>query len=157
MYNDSTIDRQYFTAVLAFSLHARICGGGRFEVPFFAYAFFPSVCLSVCPSVFFFLFFPKWRSARAHQLRSLSQDQSTVVQRAETTVDEGSGPDDLRVSSFPLVGSHKLPGQHSQAHSRLCWVKRVWRCLSVTCHLHFWQNDRGLLHATAAVKLVFGL
>ena len=25
----------------------------------------------------------------------------------------------------------------------------MYACLSVTCHLHFWQNDRGLLCATA--------
>ena len=26
---------------------------------------------------------------------------------------------------------------------------RVYACLGVTCHLHFWQNDRGLLRDTA--------
>ena len=25
-------------------------------------------------------------------------------------------------------------------------------CLAVTCHLHFWQNDRGLLRATAVTR-----
>ena len=25
-------------------------------------------------------------------------------------------------------------------------------CLSVTCHLHFWQNDRDLLHATVVTE-----
>ena len=25
-------------------------------------------------------------------------------------------------------------------------------CLGVTCRLHFWQNDRGLLHATAVTR-----
>ena len=25
-------------------------------------------------------------------------------------------------------------------------------CLAVTCHLHFWQNDWGLLHATAVAQ-----
>ena len=29
---------------------------------------------------------------------------------------------------------------------------RVYACLGVTCHLHFWQNDRGLLHATAVTR-----
>ena len=28
-------------------------------------------------------------------------------------------------------------------------IRKVYACLAVTCHLHFWQNDRGLLHATA--------
>ena len=25
-------------------------------------------------------------------------------------------------------------------------------CLGVACHLHFWQNDWGLLHATAVLR-----
>ena len=25
----------------------------------------------------------------------------------------------------------------------------MYACLGVTCHLHFWQNDQGLLRATA--------
>ena len=32
--------------------------------------------------------FPAWRLARAHEFHSLGQDQSTVAQRAETTVTE---------------------------------------------------------------------
>ena len=27
-------------------------------------------------------------------------------------------------------------------------IHRVHRCLTATCHLHFWQNDQDLLHAT---------
>ena len=26
---------------------------------------------------------------------------------------------------------------------------RVYACFDVTCHLHFWQDDQGLLRATA--------
>ena len=35
-------------------------------------------------------FFPQWISAGAHQFHSLGQNQSTVAQRADTTVDERS-------------------------------------------------------------------
>ena len=28
----------------------------------------------------------------------------------------------------------------------------MYACLAVTCHLHFWQNDRGLLRATAVTR-----
>ena len=28
-------------------------------------------------------------------------------------------------------------------------IRKMYACLAVTCHLHFWQNDRGLLRATA--------
>ena len=50
-----------------------------------------------------------------------------------------------------LIGSHTMPGQHSPFS--LLLVKSVYMCLGVTCHLLFWQSDRGLLHATA-VRLV---
>ena len=28
----------------------------------------------------------------------------------------------------------------------------MYVCFAVTCHLHFWQNDRGLLHATVVTR-----
>ena len=28
-------------------------------------------------------------------------------------------------------------------------IRKVYACLAVTCHLHFWQNDRDLLRAIA--------
>ena len=31
-------------------------------------------------------------------------------------------------------------------------IRKVYVCLAVTCHLHFWQNDRGLLLATAVTR-----
>ena len=31
-------------------------------------------------------------------------------------------------------------------------ARGVYACLGVTCHLHFWQNDRGLLRATAVTR-----
>ena len=31
-------------------------------------------------------------------------------------------------------------------------VRRVHACLAVNCHLHFWQNDRDLLPATAVTQ-----
>ena len=31
-------------------------------------------------------------------------------------------------------------------------VCKVYACLAVTCHLHFWQNDRDLLRATAVTR-----
>ena len=31
-------------------------------------------------------------------------------------------------------------------------IRRVHTCLAVTCHLHFWQNDRGLLRATVVTR-----
>ena len=31
-------------------------------------------------------------------------------------------------------------------------IRKVYACLAVTCHLHFWQNDRNLLRAIAVTR-----
>ena len=31
-------------------------------------------------------------------------------------------------------------------------IRKVYACLAVTCHLHFWQNDRDYLRATAVTR-----
>ena len=44
------------------------------------------------------------------------------------------------------------PYNHAPCHfmqSHICIIRKVHAYLAVTCHLHFWQNGRGLLHATA--------
>ena len=43
------------------------------------------------------------------------------------------------------------PYNHAPCHFMQSHIGKVHACLAVTCHLHFWQNDRGLLRA-AAVK-----
>ena len=43
------------------------------------------------------------------------------------------------------------PYNHAPCHFMQSYIRKVYACLAVTCHLHFWQNDRGLLRA-AAVK-----
>ena len=60
-------------------------------------------------------------------------------------------PDKLRVSSFPDRFPHSAWTAASSAHSDSNG-SRVYACLGVTCHLHFWQNDRGLLRATAVIR-----
>ena len=37
-------------------------------------------------------------------------------------------------------------------HSMQSHICKVYACLAVTCHLHFWQNDRDLLRATAVTR-----
>ena len=41
------------------------------------------------------------------------------------------------------------PYNHEPRHFMQSHIHRVLACLAVTCHLHFWQNDRDLLCATA--------
>ena len=32
-------------------------------------------------------------------------------------------------------------------------IRKVYACLAVTCHLHFWQNDRDFLRATVVTRV----
>ena len=44
------------------------------------------------------------------------------------------------------------PYNHAPCHFMQSHIRKVHAYLAVTCHLHFWQNDRGLLRATAATR-----
>ena len=44
------------------------------------------------------------------------------------------------------------PYNHAPCHFMQSHVCKVYACLAVTCHLHFWQNDRDLLRATAVTQ-----
>ena len=41
---------------------------------------------------------------------------------------------------------------HAPYHFMQSHKRKVHACLAVTCHLHFWQNDRDLLRATAVTR-----
>ena len=44
------------------------------------------------------------------------------------------------------------PYNHAPCHFMQSHLRKVYACLDVTCHLLFWQNDRGLLRATAVTR-----
>ena len=44
------------------------------------------------------------------------------------------------------------PYNHASCHIMQSHIRKVNACLAVTCHLHFWQNDRDLLRATAVTR-----
>ena len=44
------------------------------------------------------------------------------------------------------------PYNHAPCHFMQSYIRKVYACLAVTCHLHFWQNDQDLLHATAVTQ-----
>ena len=44
------------------------------------------------------------------------------------------------------------PYNHIPCHFMQSHIHKVYACLAVTCHLHFWQNDRDLLRATAVTR-----
>ena len=41
------------------------------------------------------------------------------------------------------------PYNHAPCHFMQSHIRKVYTCLAAICHLHFWQNDRDLLRATA--------
>ena len=53
-----------------------------------------------------------------------------------------------------LPSRHVLctPYNHAPCHFVQSHICKVCVCLAVTCHLHFWQNDLGLLHATVVTQ-----
>ena len=44
------------------------------------------------------------------------------------------------------------PYNHAPCHFMQSHIRKVYACLVATCHLRFWQNDRGLLCATAVTR-----
>ena len=60
-------------------------------------------------------------------------------------------PDKLHASLFPGRFAHYAWTVAQSSHIDFIGSK-VYVCLGVTSHLHFWQNDRGLLHATAVTR-----
>ena len=44
------------------------------------------------------------------------------------------------------------PYNHAPCHFMQSHIGKVYACLAVTCHLRCWQNDRGLLRATAVTR-----
>ena len=45
------------------------------------------------------------------------------------------------------------PYNYAPCHFTQSHIREVHACLAVTCHLHLWQNDRGLLRATAVTRV----
>ena len=48
---------------------------------------------------------------------------------------------------FLCIPYNRAPCHFMQSH-----IRKVYVCLAVTCHLHFWRNDRDLLRATAVTQ-----
>ena len=94
------------------------------------------------PALSFSFLFLKRRLAPAHICYSLCKDQSTVAQRAKTTVAECS------LASCVLarfrIGSHTMPGQrHNQSTRTLRWIKDVcvFRCTLPPAPLTEWPES----------------
>ena len=70
-----------------------------------------------------------------------------MAQRVETPVAECSVTSCVKARF--RIGSHTMPGQR---HSQPTLTSMGQGCRRVTCHLHFWINDRGLLRATVVTR-----
>ena len=92
-------------------------------------------------ALFFFLFKVEISSRKLIPL--FRPDQSTLAQRDETTVTDCSLAS--CVWARFLIDSHTLPEQRLDG-------SRVYASLGVTCHLHFWQNNRDFVRATAVTR-----
>ena len=58
-------------------------------------------------------------------------------------------PHETAAVSAPVLCT---PYNHAPCHFMQSHTRKVYACLPVTCHLHFWQNDRDLLRATAVTR-----
>ena len=80
----------------------------------------------------------------------LGKGQPTVAQQAEMTVDEHSLLSCMRAS---LPDGFPHYAETEQLALSYLVGSKMYLCLAVACHLHFWQNDRGILHATAVTGM----
>ena len=94
----------------------------------------------------------KKRSACAHQFHFFSRPES--VHNVPVTGYDCSRvfPNEFSVSSFTLSPQYAWTAE--SAHSDFVGSKE-YACYGVTCHLHFWQNNRGLLRATAVTPVSY--
>ena len=54
-----------------------------------------------------------------------------------------------------LLASRRVlctPYNHAPCHFMQSHIRKVHACLTVTCYMHFWQNDRDVLRATAVTR-----
>ena len=61
--------------------------------------------------------------------------------------------DSIAVSVQVLCTPYNYAPFYSVSLFQATYVGCTDVCLVVTCHLHFWQNDRDLLHATAVTRV----
>ena len=55
-------------------------------------------------------------------------------------------------AAISALSVHGTPYNHAPCHVMQSHIRKVHAYLAVTSHLHFWQNDRGLLRATAVTR-----
>ena len=103
-----------------------------------------------CASFFFSFFFFKVEVS-SHTLIPLCRPGSVHSGSARWDDCDWVFPDEFHVSSFPDRFLHYAWTAALSAHSDFVWSK-MYVCLGVTYHLHFWQNDQGLLHATVVTQ-----
>ena len=104
------------------------------------------------PCLHFFFFFKVEISS--HKLVPLFRQKSVHGGSASWDNCDWVFLDELRVSSFLDRFPHSAWTVALLAHSKSNFIgSRVYACLALTCHQHFWQNDQGLSRATAVTRV----
>ena len=82
---------------------------------------------------------------------SSGRDNADCLNGNQTQYVQVGVSDELRVNSFPDRFTHYAWTAAQSAHSDFVGL-RLYACLGVTCHQHFWLSDRGVLRATAVMR-----
>ena len=90
--------------------------------------------------------------AETHSLKSLNK---TIPGRPIIAQCGGRRTDDDELMLNVLRCHLTYQGQvvtNAEARFNKSHIRKVYACLAVTCHLHFWQNDRDFLRATVVTR-----
>ena len=122
-YFDWLIDDRLYSAILR-SLEQTHCACMWFYMSDYLYSAFFSFFFSF----FFFEYPPKWCTYSAGMA--------------------GASRNCSRLGTSPVYTIQPCSRSlHAKPH-----ICKMYACLAVTCHLHFWQNDQDLLRATAVTR-----
>ena len=85
----------------------------------------------------------------AHMWFYIQSDQLFIARFGVLTALAWLVPHETAAVSAQVLST---PYNYAPCHFMQSHIRKVYACLAVTCHLHFWQNDRDLLRATAVTR-----
>ena len=101
-------------------------------------AIFRSLEQTHCARLWFYM------SAKLFIARFLNIDRSGVLTALAWLV-----PHETAAISAQVLCT---PYNHASCHFMQSHIRKLFACLAVTCHLHFWPNDLDLLRATEVTR-----
>ena len=91
-----------------------------------------------------------WKACGTSTARNTAKKQKTQHRHWKQGVQSWNPP-----HKFDLLPSRRVlctPYNPAPCHFMQSNIRKVYACLAVTCHLHFWQDDWDLLQATAVTQ-----